>query len=168
MRIRPTLGLLAEASLAEMGTAEDRTRLLRAIAEGNRQGPADGLLTAIAVRLVDRIGTGDPQRDEAITLLREERQRAQTRSFAGDYDGFLKSDLRFRGRRRLVVVALGVARTRTGDAEARPGVARVARAEDAAGPDPHVRRDAGHGPRPRPDGQAAEFGSIIAARVGAN
>ena len=91
-----TLGLLAEASLAEMGTAEDRTRLLRAIAEGNRQGPADGLLTAIAVRLVDRIGTGDPQRDEAITLLREERQRAQTRSFAGDYDGFLKSDLRFR------------------------------------------------------------------------
>jgi signal transduction histidine kinase len=93
-----TLGLLAEASLAELGTGEDRIKLLRAIAEGNRQGPADGMLTAIAVRLVDRIATSDPLRDEATVLLREERQRAQTRSFAGDYDGFLKSDLRFRMR----------------------------------------------------------------------
>ena len=93
-----TLGLLAEASLAELGTGEDRIKLLRAIAEGGRQGPADGLLTAIAVRLVDRIATSDPLRDEATALLREERQRAQTRSFAGDYDGFVKSDLRFRMR----------------------------------------------------------------------
>lgn len=87
------LGLLAEASLAELGTPADRAVLLRAIAEGHRDGPADGLLTAVAVRLAERIPADDPRHAEAAILLREERQRAQTRAFAGDYDLWL-SDLR--------------------------------------------------------------------------
>ena len=91
----PTLGLLAEASLAELGTSADRIRLLRAIAESGREA-ADGMLTAIAGRLAERIPADDPLRDEANRLLREERQRAQSRSFASDYLGIVQSDLRQR------------------------------------------------------------------------
>lgn len=90
------LGLLAEASLAELGATADCVELLRAIAEGRRDGPADGLLSALAARLAERVPSADPLHGDAQALLREERQRAQTRSFAGDYDGILKSDLRRR------------------------------------------------------------------------
>jgi signal transduction histidine kinase len=90
-----TLGLLAEAALAELGSSSDRVKLLRQIAESRREA-ADGVLSALANRLVERIPAADPLRAEALQLLVEERQRAQTRSFAGDYDSILKSDLRRR------------------------------------------------------------------------
>jgi signal transduction histidine kinase len=89
----PVLSLLAEASLAELGTAEERLQLLRSIAEGRRNGPADGLLTAVAARLAERIPATDPAHGTATQLMRQERQRAQTHAFAGDYDLWL-SDLR--------------------------------------------------------------------------
>jgi signal transduction histidine kinase len=108
------LGVLAEAMLAELGTDADRIRVLRAIAESRRDYLADGLLTALAQRLAAAVGPDAPERSEAVLLLAEERQRAQSRTFAAAYDLVLKFGLRLR-------------RMRT----APPG------ADDAAGDDEH-------------------------------
>ncbi|MBL8722733.1 MAG: HAMP domain-containing histidine kinase [Planctomycetes bacterium] len=89
------LSLLAESALAELGTSGDRVRLLRAIAESRREA-ADGLLSALAVRLAERVPNTDPLHAEAQVLLREERQRAQTRAIAVDYDAIQKAELRRR------------------------------------------------------------------------
>jgi len=90
------LGLHAEAKLAEMGPVEDRVKLLRAIAESHRERDdvADALLTSIAERMWAGVPEDDPQHGEATTLLREEHQRARTCSFAADYEGMVKNDLR--------------------------------------------------------------------------
>lgn len=93
------LALLAEAALAELGTSADRVRLLRAIAESRREA-ADGLLTALAQRLCERVPEDDPLHAEALTLWREERQRAQTRAIAVDYDAIQKAEVRRRLQRQ--------------------------------------------------------------------
>lgn len=95
-----TLAVLAEAALAEQGTSADRLRILRTIAEGRRDGLADGLLAAIADRLASGITAEDPAWREAEMLRIEERQREQTRSFAGAYDLVLKFGLRLRRMRQ--------------------------------------------------------------------
>ncbi|MCA8949098.1 MAG: HAMP domain-containing histidine kinase [Planctomycetes bacterium] len=93
------LGLMSETALAEMGGIDDRIDLMHRMASNPRYaGVADDLLTAVVERLVEEIvavtGDQEPQRDEALLLLREERQRAQTRRFAGAYDAILKGYLR--------------------------------------------------------------------------
>jgi len=88
--------LLAEAALAELGAAADRLKLLRTIAESRRDHLADGLLSAVAERLAAGIGGDDALRGEADRLLAEERQRTQSRTFAGAYDLVLKFGLRLR------------------------------------------------------------------------
>jgi len=96
------LGLLAETKLAEMaetGSVAARVQLLRAIAESRHDLVADGLLTAVAERLSAGVPAGDPLRGEATELLREERQRAQTRTFAYAYALILRDEVR---RRNLV------------------------------------------------------------------
>ncbi len=90
------LTVLAEASLAELGTTADRLKLLRAIAESRRDFLADGLLSAIATRLAAGIAADDAARPEVDQLLAEERQRTQSRTFAGAYDLVLKFGLRLR------------------------------------------------------------------------
>lgn len=89
-----TLAVLAETAIAELGTPADRLKVLRAIAESRRDGLDDGLLTAICDRVSTGIAADDPLRKEADTLLIEERQREQTRTFASVYDLWLKYGLR--------------------------------------------------------------------------
>ena len=89
-------GLLAEAALAELGSSSERLRLLRAIAENHRERHADGMLTAVAHRLAARFPAADPARAEVDELLREEQQRAATRTFAALYEIVLKYGLRLR------------------------------------------------------------------------
>ncbi|MCR9247557.1 MAG: HAMP domain-containing histidine kinase [bacterium] len=97
----PELGLLAEVGLAELGPSEERINLLARLTSYPRYARvSDDMLTAVAERLVAGIASDDPQRAEALVLLAEERQRAQTRRFAGDYDSILKSQLRLRLRMR--------------------------------------------------------------------
>ncbi len=90
------IAVLSEAALAEMGTDADRLRLLRTIAEGRRDALADGLLEAICSRLSAGIAADGATRSEADSLLVEERQREQTRTFASAYDLVLKFGLRLR------------------------------------------------------------------------
>ncbi len=90
------IGLAAESALAQLGSTADRLKLLHAIAEGDRSGLADGLLSALARRLAATIGDEDMARPEVDTLLREERQRTETRAFAADYDFVFKYGLRLR------------------------------------------------------------------------
>ncbi len=95
MRIRrdsplPALGLLSEFAIALAGPTDERLRLLRAIAEGRRDQHPDGLLTALAQRLGESIDASDALREQADTLLREERQRAAIRSFAAEYENNVK------------------------------------------------------------------------------
>jgi len=101
------LAVLAEAALAELAAPADRLKVLRAIAEGRRDGLGDGLLAAIGERLSAAIPADDPARAEADLLLIEERQRQQTRTFASVYDLVLKYGLRKRRLRQ----------TSTGDGE---------------------------------------------------
>lgn len=89
------LTLLAELALAELGDDEARLELLRAIAESRRDFLADGLLGAVADRLLAAIG-GDAARDAAAVLRVEAEQRAQSREFASGYDLVLKFGLRLR------------------------------------------------------------------------
>jgi signal transduction histidine kinase len=93
------LALLAEVALAELGAPADRVRLLRAIAESRREA-ADGLLSALALRLAERVPEADPLFGEAQLLLREERQRAQARAIALDYDAIQKAEVRRRLQRQ--------------------------------------------------------------------
>lgn len=91
-------GISAEGALAELGTRDDRLRLLRDIAENKREENADGLLSAIADRLAATFPADDPARAEVDALLVEEAQRAATRTFAGDYELVLGPVLRLRQR----------------------------------------------------------------------
>ncbi len=91
-------GMSAESAMAELGTREDRLRLLRDIAENKREENADGLLSAIADRLAAMFPADDSARGEVDDLLREEAQRAATRTFAGDYELVLRPVLFLRRR----------------------------------------------------------------------
>jgi len=94
---RATDILLTECMLAEMGTTEDRLKLMNAIAQSKRYWLSDDLLSAVAKRLADKIGPADKAWDQAETLLAENRQRAATRAFvAENYDIALKHELRKR------------------------------------------------------------------------
>ncbi|HEX5052023.1 MAG TPA: HAMP domain-containing sensor histidine kinase [Planctomycetota bacterium] len=91
------IGLSADLAIAELGTTADRLKLLREIANSEREARvADGLLTAVAQRLAVGIPAEDPDRATAEALLLEEHQRAATRAFAGYYDLVLKYGLRLR------------------------------------------------------------------------
>ena len=91
-----SFGLLAETALAELGSADDRLQLLRAIAENRHDSHADGLLTAVAQRLAATFAGTDPRRPTVDDLLREERQRAATRRFGEHYELVLKFGLKLR------------------------------------------------------------------------
>ena len=84
------VGLLAETMLAELGDAADRLRLLRALAENQRDVYADGLTSALAQRLAATFANDDPDRGEVDRLLREEDRRAAISGFAAAYEQVVK------------------------------------------------------------------------------
>lgn len=84
------IGLMAEAELATMSGPAERLKLLRAIAENQREIHADGLLSAFAHRLAATFPADDPARHEVDVLLREEACRTAIRSFATDYEHVIK------------------------------------------------------------------------------
>lgn len=88
------LGALSEIALAEIGGAQDRVDLLDRIAtSGHYSYLPDGMRTAMVERLVEGIPVGDVRRDEFVGMMHEERQRAQTRTFAGDYNELLSQSV---------------------------------------------------------------------------
>ncbi|MBL8739271.1 MAG: HAMP domain-containing histidine kinase [Planctomycetes bacterium] len=89
-------GLLAESALAELGTADERLSLLRAIADNQHDQHADGLLSAVAGRLAATFPADAPERATVDALLVEERQRAATRRFGEQYELWLKFGLKMR------------------------------------------------------------------------
>jgi signal transduction histidine kinase len=93
---RPMFLLMTEVSLAELGTAEDRLRVLQAVAENKYDTLDDGMLSAVAQRLAAHFPADDPERPRVETLLREDRQRATARAFAVTYDLALKYGLALR------------------------------------------------------------------------
>lgn len=95
-----TFGLLAEAALAELGTADDRLKLLRDIAENRHFAHVDGLSTAVAQRLAARFAADDPAQQTVDELLRENGQRVASRHFAEQYELLLKHLLKMRLRRQ--------------------------------------------------------------------
>jgi len=84
------VGLLAEALLAELGEPAERLRLLRALAENQRDVYADGLTSALAQRLAAGFANDDPDRGEVDRLLREEERRAAISGFAAAYEQVVK------------------------------------------------------------------------------
>lgn len=90
-----SLGLLAELALAEAEQVADQLGMLRTLAEGGRDAyAAEGLLAAVAQRLVAHFPSDHAQAGQAQVLLREVYQRVQSRTFAGDFDLLLKESLR--------------------------------------------------------------------------
>ncbi|MCA8974435.1 MAG: HAMP domain-containing histidine kinase [Planctomycetes bacterium] len=95
LRFYDDYGALAELALAEIGTVEDRIALLERIAGHLHYSYLpDGLRTELVERLVDGIPENHEGRAAALGIVHAERQRAQTRTFAGDYVALLRSDLR--------------------------------------------------------------------------
>lgn len=92
----PAFRLLAQGALAELGTPQERIELLKAIAENEHRGVADGLAGAVAKRLAATFTNIDPMREEVDRYLLEEDQRAATREFAGSYELWLRGVLRMR------------------------------------------------------------------------
>ncbi len=91
------LAVLAETAIAQYDPPAERVALLRTIAESGRDScAADGLLTAVAQRLAESIPSDDEHYAQAQIHLREAFQRAQSRTFAGDYELLLKESLRRR------------------------------------------------------------------------
>ncbi|MFM1871877.1 MAG: hypothetical protein RL398_1299 [Planctomycetota bacterium] len=91
------VAVLAEAAIAQTEPPAERLTMLRTIAESGRDSyAADGLLTAVAQRLAESIPPNDDAYPAGQTLLREAFQRAQSRTFAGDYELLLKESLRRR------------------------------------------------------------------------
>lgn len=84
------VALLAETMLAELGDAADRLRLLRALAENQRDVFADGLTSALAQRLAATFANDDPDRAEVDRLLREEERRGTISGFAAAYEQVVK------------------------------------------------------------------------------
>jgi len=92
----PAFQLVAMTALAELGSPDDRFDLLRGIAENDYDLVADGMAGALANRLAATFTTVDERREDVDRLLREERQREQTREFAASYELLLKYGLRLR------------------------------------------------------------------------
>jgi signal transduction histidine kinase len=90
------LGLMAETAVAELSGPDERLKLLRAIAEDQRELLPDGFLSAVAHRLAASFAADDRQRSEVEQLLDEEDCRAAIRSFAAAYEVAIKP---FVGRR---------------------------------------------------------------------
>ncbi len=91
------VGLMCEIALAEYGDDADRMDLLARMASDRRYTAIeDGFQTAVVERIVEGIDRGSRYFTEAQIALAKERQRAQTRAFAADYDAILKGDLRLR------------------------------------------------------------------------
>ncbi|MCB9877309.1 MAG: HAMP domain-containing histidine kinase [Planctomycetes bacterium] len=78
----PTFAIVADASLAELGTPEQCISVLTDIADNRYDAVADGLSTALANRLAATFASESPHRPTVERLLRENRQRAATREFA--------------------------------------------------------------------------------------
>jgi signal transduction histidine kinase len=97
----PSFGLVATATLAQLGTPEARLEVLTDIAE-NRYSPVpDGLAAAMAERLAATFAPFDPQRERVDRLLAENNQRIATRDYAATaYDLVLKYSLKSRRRPR--------------------------------------------------------------------
>lgn len=92
------LNFLAKGVLAEMGPAEERLGLLRAIAEDVYSSVTDGLAGAIAQRLAETFTSDDPRRAEVDRYLNEDEQRAASREFASDYSQVFNYQVRPRVR----------------------------------------------------------------------
>ena len=94
------LNFLAVGVLAELGTAEERLLLLRAIADDHHPAVTDGLASAIAQRLADTFDLDDPRQHEIERYLLENEQRAASREFASDYSQVFNYQVRPRVRPR--------------------------------------------------------------------
>lgn len=88
--------LVAQGALAEMGSQDDRTELLRAIAENDFPFVSDGLASAVADRLAATFEDKDARRADVQRYLDENEQRVMTREFAGEFELWQKGQLRTR------------------------------------------------------------------------
>lgn len=82
--------LMAKAVLAEMGLPSDRLALLRNIAEDDYHRVADGLSSAIALRMAGTFDPDSAEFEEVERYLKEDEQRAASRVFADDYSIWFK------------------------------------------------------------------------------
>ncbi|MEC8651100.1 MAG: HAMP domain-containing sensor histidine kinase [Planctomycetota bacterium] len=88
--------LVAQSTLAELGTKDDRAELIRAIAENDYSYVSDGLTSAVANRLAASFAAADPRRSDIDRYLAENEQRVVTREFAGEFELWQKGQLRTR------------------------------------------------------------------------
>jgi len=85
--------LVAESQLAQLGDADQRLELVRAIAENDYYYISDGLTAAVADRLAATFVDTDPRREDIDRYLLENEQRVMTREFAGEFEIWQKGQL---------------------------------------------------------------------------
>jgi signal transduction histidine kinase len=90
MRELLQMQLVARAVRAEMGLPSDRLALLRDIAEDDYYRVADGLSSAIALRMAGTFDPDSAEFEEVERYLEEDEQRAASRVFADDYSIWFK------------------------------------------------------------------------------
>ncbi len=86
--------LMARTVRAELGLPADRLALLRDIAEDGYRRVADGLASAVALRMADTFDPDHPEFEDIERYLAEDEQRAASRVFADDYSIWFKYQVR--------------------------------------------------------------------------